>query len=75
MTKEVRATPENYLELMDALSVREILELASAITIRLVELKIENDGYWLEKPRKYPEYWIPALNGTLDESYLELEDE
>jgi hypothetical protein len=41
----------------------------------LVELKIENDGYWLEKPRKYPEYWIPALNGTLDESYLELEDE
>jgi hypothetical protein len=75
MNKEVKATPENYLELMDALSVREVLGLASAITGRLVELKIENDGYWLEKPSKFSEYWIPALNGTLDESYLEVEDE
>jgi hypothetical protein len=69
MTKEVKATPENYLELIEALSVGEVLELASRILTRLLELNLGDDSYWLEKPWKFPEYWIPALNGTLEDYF------
>ena len=75
MTEEVKATQENYLELLEALSVREALEVASGITNRLADLKVDNDGYWLEKPWKFPEYWVPALNGVIDDSDLEPEEE
>jgi hypothetical protein len=75
MDKEVKATPENYLELIEALSVQEALNLASSINFRLRELHEEDDGYWMEKPWKFPHYWIPALNGTLEEDYLEPEEE
>lgn len=75
MTKEVKATPENYLELIDALSVREALELASHIANRLQELNLDDDSYWLEKPHKFPEYWVPALNGTLEEYFFYPEEE
>jgi hypothetical protein len=75
MTKEVKATPENYLELMDALSAREVLNLASAIARRLIELNLLDDADWLEKPSKFSEYWIPALNGTLDDYFFYPEEE
>ncbi len=75
MTKEVKATPENYLELLDALSVREALGLARSIQFRLRELHEADDDYWLEKPHKFPHYWIPALNGTLEDDDLEPEEE
>jgi hypothetical protein len=75
MTKEVKATPENYLELLEALSVREVLELASNILTRLIELNLADESYWLEKPYKFPEYWVPALNGTLDDYFFYPEEE
>lgn len=75
MTKEVKATPENYLELMNALSAGEVLHLARAVLARLLELKLVDDAYWLEKPHKFPHYWIPALNGTLEDDDLEPEEE
>jgi hypothetical protein len=74
MTKEVRATQENYLELIEALSVGKVLELASNILTRLIELNLADESYWLEKPHKFPEYWIPALNGTLDDYFYDPED-
>ena len=75
MSEATLATPDNYLELMDALSVREVLNLARDITSRLNQLHEDNDGYWLEKPWKFPNYWVPALNGTLEDDYLEFEEE
>jgi hypothetical protein len=75
MTKEVKATPENYLELMSALSVEKALQLACSIANRLQELNLDDDNYWLEKPHKFPEYWVPALNGTLDDYFFYPEEE
>lgn len=74
-TPATPATPDNYLELMDALSVHEALDLARGIARRLRELRHDDDGYWLEKPWKFPHYWVPALNGTLDDDYLEHADD
>lgn len=73
MSEATLATPDNYLELMDALSVREVLNLARDITSRLNQLYEDNDGYWLEKPWKFPHYWVPALNGTLEDDDLDPE--
>ena len=75
MTKEVKATPENYLELLEALSVREALQLARNIANRLQELNLGDDNYWLEKPHKFPDLWVPALNGTLDDYFFYPEEE
>ena len=75
MNKEVKATPENYLELLDSLSAGEALNLASHILTRLLELNLGDDSYWLEKPWKFPEYWIPALNGTLEDYFYDPEEE
>lgn len=78
MNKRVEATPENYLELMEALSSQEALNLARSIIFRLKELHEDDDTYWMEKPWKFPEYWVPALNGTLEDfdfDYLEEEEE
>lgn len=75
MTTEVKATPANYLELMDALSAGEVLQLARAILTRLLELNLVDDAYWLEKPHKFAEYWVPALNGTLDDYFYDPEEE
>lgn len=58
-------TTENYLEILDSLSAMETLELAYQI------IEYHNDNYLkfqtqiLEKPWKWSEYWVPALNGTL----------
>jgi hypothetical protein len=41
----------------------------------LNQLYEENDGYWLEKPWKFPHYWVPALNGTLEDDDLDPEEE
>lgn len=68
------ATEDNYLQLLGAMNSFTALTLARDITVRLDELGIDGDGgYWLEKPHKFPEYWIPAINGTLDEDDLEIE--
>lgn len=75
MSEATQATPDNYLELMDALSVREALDLARGIASRLRELHHDDDGYWLEKPWKFPHYWVPALNGTLEDADLEPEED
>lgn len=75
MNKKVKATPENYLELIEALSAREVLNLASAIARRLIELNLLDDVDWLEKPSKFSEYWIPALNGTLEDYFYNPEEQ
>ena len=72
MSEATPATPSNFVELMEGMSVMEVLTRASEIHARLTELDIDGDGgYWLEKPWKFPEYWVPALNGTILEADLE----
>lgn len=75
MDKEVKATPDNYLELMGALSVEKALQLACSIANRLQALNLDDDNYWLEKPWKFPEYWVAALNGTLEDYFYYPEEE
>jgi hypothetical protein len=68
------ADEDNYLEILSTMNSLNALAFARDIIFRLEELNIDGDnGYWLEKPHKFPEYWIPALNGTLDETDFEVE--
>ena len=68
-TKEVIATPDNYLEILDSKAPKEVLELVCGIAyeLKLRDLGYYSDNpselYWCEKPWKFPEFWIPALNG------------
>lgn len=65
-TKEVTATPENYLDLLDSKTPAEVLNLVATIHGELrLHGGFEEDVaelYWCEKPWKYPEFWIPAIN-------------
>lgn len=73
-TDTVIATVDNYLEILGKMPAVKALQLASQLVHRLHELNYYpagDDGYWLEKPHKFPEFWIPAINGTLDEDALE----
>lgn len=71
-TAALVATPENFIQIMDGLNAYDALNYAQSIQRRLEDLNIDGDrGYWMEKPWKFPEYWVPALNGTLDEDDLE----
>ena len=65
-TKEVIATPANYLDLLDSKTAKEVLDLVADLH---GELRLHGgyagdvaELYWCEKPWKYPEFWIPALN-------------
>lgn len=69
---EVVADESNYLEILSTMDTFVALNLARSIDSRLEELLLDGDGgYWLEKPWKFPHYWIPAINGTLEEDELE----
>ena len=65
MTKP-RATEENYRDILDSMNCMQTLELVAEI-ISYFEDDHENfDTYILEKPHKYPEVYVPALNGELE---------
>lgn len=73
-TATIAATADNYLELLGHMSPFVVLQHAANIANRLQELNYYPDGddfYWMEKPYKFPEFWVPAINGTLDEDELE----
>lgn len=73
-TTNIVANESNFIEIMGKMSPFVVLALAKNITSRLDDLAIDgDDGYWLEKPYKFPEYWIPAINGTLEDDDLEIE--
>lgn len=65
MTKP-RATEENYLDIMDSMTCMETLELVSDIMFCFENDFEIFDRYMLEKPHKYPEVYVPALNGELE---------
>jgi len=74
----VVATEENYLEILNSMSPLLALAYARNIASRLSELRYYPDGddcYWMEKPHKFPEFWVHAINGTLDDTEFEEEEE
>lgn len=74
---KVVANESNYLDLLRIMSPFVVLQHASNIASRLRDLRYYadgDDGYWMEKPHKFPEFWIPAINGTLEDSDFEEED-
>lgn len=74
----VVANADNYLELMSKMSPFVVLAHACNIAGRLNDLRYYVDGddfYWMEKPHKFPEFWVAAINGTLEENDFEEEEE
>lgn len=74
----VVATKDNYLELMSIMSPFVVLAHARNIAGRLDDLRYyvdSDDFYWMEKPHKFPEFWVAAINGTLEENDFEEEEE
>jgi hypothetical protein len=68
-TQQTLATEDNFVELLGGLSPFTALELARSIASKLrQEAADDDDGYWLEKPWKFAEYWVPAINGTLEDA-------
>lgn len=65
MTKP-RATEENYLDILDSMTCMETLELVHGIMFAFEQDHETFDIYALEKPWKFPEIYVPALNGELD---------
>ena len=65
MTKP-RATEENYLDILDSMTCMETLELIAEIISYFEDDHEKFDTYILEKPHKYPEIYVPALNGELE---------
>lgn len=60
------ATEDNYLDILDSMNCMETLGLIHGIMYAF-ELEHETfDIYALEKPWKFPEIYVPALNGELD---------
>ncbi len=69
-TMENTINETNYLEHLDTLPTGEVLELASVIAEWSHDLGIayKNElSYIFEKPHKFPEIWVPAINGDLME--------
>jgi hypothetical protein len=67
--QQITATEDNFVELLGGLSPFTALELARSIASKLRQEDADaDDGYWLEKPWKFPEFWVPAINGTLEEA-------
>ena len=75
----ITATKDNYLDVLDSLSAMETLELAETIFTAYDNSYTKFDSYVLEKPWKFPEVYVPALNGELDHTtlhtYLEAADD
>ncbi len=55
----------NFLEKIDSLGSLELLDLVATMLGDFAAEYETFDPYILEKPWKYPEIWIPALNGEL----------
>lgn len=55
----------NFLEKIDSLGSLELLDLVATMLGDFAAEYETFDPYILEKPWKYPEIWIPALNGDL----------
>ena len=75
---KVVATKDNYLELISIMSPFVVLAHARNIAGHLNDLRYYVDGddfYWMEKPHKFPEFWVAAINGTLEENDFEEEEE
>jgi hypothetical protein len=60
------ADKDNYLSILDEKSAIETLELVRSILFQLKWAGIKLDDGWLEKPWRWEEVWIPALNGNLE---------
>jgi hypothetical protein len=74
-TITIVADTENFMMLLEHMSPFVVLKHGANIASRLQELNYYPDGddyYWMEKPYKFPEFWIPAINGTLHEDDLEI---
>lgn len=65
MTNE-KATEDNYLDILDSMNCMEALELVHGIMFAFEQEYQTFDIYALEKPWKFPEIYVPALNGELD---------
>ena len=60
----------NYLEYLDTLSAKEVLEIVRTIVSWADETNSSYRGeldYIFEKPHKFPEIFVPAINGDIDE--------
>lgn len=66
MTERPKATEGNYLEILDTLNCMETLELVAEIMFYFEDEHETFDRYMLEKPHKFPEVYVPALNGELE---------
>ncbi len=56
---------DNFLDALDALDTMELLDLVATMLGDFAAEHETFDPYILEKPWKYPEIWVPALNGDL----------
>ncbi len=65
MNKIETATPENFLDVLDSKNAMETLELVLEIMNYHKENYLTFQDSILEKPWRWSEYWIPALNGEL----------
>lgn len=60
-------TDKNYLEVLDTKSAMEVLDLVTDILRDAKDKGKKVDDGVFEKPWHWPEVWVPALNGTLEE--------
>lgn len=67
-----KITEENFLEKFDQMSALEAFHLAHYIMWCYEEESVTFDPYLLEKPWKYPEIIVPAMNGELDDKVSEI---
>ena len=57
-----KVTQDNFCEAIDKLAPIDVLETVSAILWQLNDQGIDLDRGWLEKPWRWAEVWVPALN-------------
>lgn len=67
-----KVTEDNYLEVFDQLSPKRVFELANYIVWCYKMEWVEVDEYLFEKPWKYPEIMVPAMNGDLEGRVTEI---
>jgi len=67
-----KVTPETYLDVFDTLTAMEAFELANYIIWCYKDEGVTFDEYLFEKPWKYPEIMVPAMNGELEGNVFEI---
>jgi hypothetical protein len=62
---------KSYLDRIDELGSLELINLIGSILAAYKSAGLEFDTYALEKPWKFPEIWVPALDRNLSDYFTD----